>query len=185
MKIGNQLRMRQLFVACMFFVLLGAQGQTFVPDANTKVNFKIKNFGMNVDGSFTGLKGTLEFNIDDFSATKLKVTIDAKSINTGIGMRDDHLRKQEYFDVTRFPTIQFISTKIVKGNAGEGIITGKLTIKNVTKEISFPFTYAINNGSPRFKGEFKINRRDYQVGGNSMSLADELTVILDVPFKKP
>ncbi len=162
-----------------------AHGQTYIPNTDAKVNFKIKNFGSTVDGSFTGLKGILEFNEDDFSATKIKVTLDAKSIDTNIGMRDNHLRKESYFDVTRFPDIQFSSSKVVKVSASEGIVTGKLTIKKITKEITFPFTFSIANGNPRFKGEFKLNRRDYAVGGNSMSLSDDLKVILDILFKKP
>ena len=184
-KIGNELKMKLSFIACIFFVTLSAHGQAYIPNADAKVNFKIKNFGSTVDGSFTGLTGTLEFNENDFAGTKFKVSLDAKSIDTGIGMRDNHLRKSDYFDVSRFPVIEFSSTKVVKGNASEGIVTGKLTIKNITKEITFPFTFAISNGNPRFKGEFKLNRRDYAVGGSSISLADELMVILDVPFKKP
>ena len=183
--IRNELKMRHLFIAYIFFITISAHGQAYIPDSDTKVNFMIKNFGSTVDGSFTGLKGTLEFNENDFSATKFKVTLDAKSIDTGIGMRDNHLRKQDYFDVTRFPVIQFISTKVVRGSGGAGMITGKLTIKNITKEITFPFTFSVAKGNPLFKGEFKLNRRDYEVGGNSISLADELKVILDVPFKKP
>ncbi len=177
--------MRYFIVACILFVSVSAQGQSYIPDAAAKVNFKIKNFGSTVDGSFTGLRGKLEFIESDFPATKFEVTLDAKAIDTGIGIRDKHLRKKDYFDVTQFPVIQFTSTKVVKGKAGEGIVNGKLTIKNTTKEITFPFTYTITNGNPKFKGEFRLNRRDYEVGGNSISLADELTVILDIIFKKP
>jgi len=177
--------MRQLFIACIFFATVSSHGQTYIPAADAKVNFKIKNFGSTVDGSFTGLTGALEFNENDFSGTKFKVSLNTKSIDTGIGMRDNHLRKSDYFDVSQFPVIEFSSTKVVKDNASEGIVTGKLTIKNITKEITFPFTFSIANGSPRFKGEFKLNRRDYAVGGSSISLADELMVILDVSFKKP
>lgn len=174
-----------LLVGCIFFAIVSVRGQVFIPDVNTKVNFEIKNFGSIVNGSFTRLKGTLEFNENDFSGTKFKITLDANTIDTNIGMRDNHLRKQDYFDVTQFPVIQFSSTKVVKGNAGDGIVSGKLTIKNITKEITFPFTFSIANGSPRFKGEFRLNRRDYVVGGSSISLADELKVIIDVSFKKP
>lgn len=177
--------MRCIQIAFVLFISAGAHGQSYIPNTDSKVNFKIKNFGSAVDGSFTALKGTLEFNESDISATKFKVTLDANAIDTGIGMRDKHLRKEDYFDVKQFPVIQFSSTRVVEGNAGEGIITGQLTIKSITKEITFPFTYTITNDNLRFKGEFRLNRRDYRVGGNSISLADELKVILDVTFKKP
>ena len=63
-------------------------------------------------------------------------------------------------------------------------LTGTLTIKNTAKEISFPFIYSVSNGNPTFKGQFQINRRDFKVGGSSLTLADNLMVFLSVTSKK-
>jgi polyisoprenoid-binding protein YceI len=172
------------------FVLLSlyslANAQVYAPvDAQSKVNFKIKNFGSTVDGTFAGLKGSITFDASNLSGAHFDVTISTATLDTGIGLRDKHLRKPDYFDVDAFPTIRFVSSKVEKSTkVNEAIVTGKLTIKKTTKEISFPFRYGEVNGVQQFTGEFKMNRRDYAVGGKSISLSDELMVQLDVKASK-
>jgi len=171
------------FLVCLFSE---AYTQKYTPiDSESTVSFKIKNFGSTVDGSFKGLRGTINFDAFDLDNAKFDVTINAATIDTGIGMRDNHLRKSDYFDVATYSTIRFISTKVVpSAKPNEGVVTGKLTIKKTSKEISFPFTYKINNGAPQFIGEFQIDRKEYEVGGSSMTLADKLKVMLDVKASK-
>jgi len=178
--------MRFIIALCLIVLYSIVQAQVYVPvDATSKVNFKIKNFGSTVDGSFTGLKGTINFDASNLSNARFDVTINAATIDTGIGMRDNHLRKPDYFGVADFPTIRFVSSKVEKsGKANENLITGKLTIKNTTKEISFPFQHGEANDVLKFTGGFKINRRDFNVGGSSISLSDELIVLLDVSTTK-
>ncbi len=167
-----------------FYSFTTAQGYLPVDEAS-KVSFKIKNFGSSVDGNFKGLKGTIDFNPSDVINARFDVTLSTATIDTGIGMRDNHLCKPDYFGVADFPLIRFVSTKVVaSGKTSEAIITGKLTIKKITKEISFPFRYSEANGMLQFTGEFQINRRDFNVGGSSISLADELKVMIDVKTSK-
>lgn len=175
------------FISFLFIVLYSyVHAQIYAPvDATSEVSFKIKNFGSTVDGKFTGLKGTINFDASNPSTAIFDATIDVATIDTGIGMRDNHLRKPDYFDATEFPTIRFVSTKVEKsGKLNEAIVTGKLTIKRTTKEISFPFRYGETNGTLQLTGKFKINRKDFGVGTNSFSLADELIVLLDVRASK-
>jgi polyisoprenoid-binding protein YceI len=153
-------------------------------DNESSVKFKIKNFGFNVTGSFTGLAGTIDFDPNNLAACHFDVTINAKTINTGVDMRDNHLRKSEYFDVENYPQIKFVSVRISPSNkSGTLFIFGKLTIKNTTRDISFPFKATPVENGYRFDGEFKINRRDYKVGGGSTA-SDNLTVMLSVVAKK-
>lgn len=176
------------YIFALFFIVLYSivPAQVYVPvDAKSKVSFKIKNFGSTVDGSFTGLKGTINFDASNLSKAIFDVTINAATIDTGIGMRDNHLRKPDYFGVTNFPTIRFVSSNVDKsGKPNEAVVSGNLTIKNTTKEISFLFRYGETNGALHLKGEFKINRRDFNVGRSSISLSDELIVLLDVGTTK-
>jgi polyisoprenoid-binding protein YceI len=153
-------------------------------DDGSEVKFKIKNFGFTVTGTLTGLKGSIRFDPNDLPNSQFEVSIDAKTINTGIDMRDDHLRKSDYFDVENYPHIKFVSVKISPSTkSGTLFIFGKLTIKNVTKDISFPFKATPTENGYLFTGEFKINRRDFKVGGGS-TVADNLTVSLSVVAKK-
>lgn len=178
--------MKITFTSILFLFVNLAIAQQFKPvDEGSEVSFKIKNFGINVGGSFTGLKGKLVFDPDNLEGALFDVTVDAKTINTGVNQRDEHLRKEEYFDVDKYPNIHFASTKITTStNKDYLFVFGKLTIKDVTKEISFPFKATKKGEDYLFEGEFKINRRDYNVGGGSITMADELTMNLSVVGKK-
>ena len=167
------------------FATGSAMAQALAPvDESSKVEFKTKNFGFNVGGSFKGLKGSIEFDAANYAAAKFDVSIDASTINTDNGMRDNHLREESYFDVKKYPRIRFVSTKVTASNrAGTLFIFGNLVIKGETKEISFPFIAAPIDGGYEFKGGFKINRRDFKVGGSS-TISDNVIIDLDITAKK-
>ncbi|HTB26859.1 MAG TPA: YceI family protein [Puia sp.] len=153
-------------------------------DQGSSVQFKIKNLGFSVNGSFSGLDGNIQFNPNDLTTSNFDVSIDANTVNTDNNMRDNHLRSETYFDVKNYPRIRFVSTKITSSNNKEHLFMfGKLTIKNQTKDISFPFTATLTNEGYLFNGTFRINRRDFNVGGTS-TISDELEVSLNILSKK-
>jgi polyisoprenoid-binding protein YceI len=146
----------------------------------SSVQFKIKNFGFSVTGSFTGLEGTVQFDPADIAHAYFNVSIDANTVNTDNNMRDDHLRNDTYFDVKKYPRISFVSIKVTPSSKkGVLFIFGKLTIKNQTKDISFPFTAEASKDGYLFKGTFNINRKDFGVGGSSI-ISDNLDVALSI-----
>ncbi len=153
-------------------------------DAGSSIKFSIKNFGINTGGSFTGLQGNISFDRNHPDAAVFDVSIDAARINTSIDMRDDHLRGETYFDVKKYPRINFTSTKISPSPvAGEMILSGKLTIKEHSKDISFPFTATPTQDGFLFKGSFQINRKDFGVGGSG-PISNNLEVQLSILTKK-
>ncbi|MGE5106889.1 MAG: YceI family protein [Sphingobacteriales bacterium] len=153
-------------------------------DNGSSIQFKIKNFGINTGGSFTGLQGNIVFDINHPDAANFDVSIAANTVNTDNETRDNHLRNDTYFDVKNYPRIHFVSTKVTPSTkAGMLFIFGKLTIKNQTKEISFPFTATATNDGYVFKGTFSLNRRDFDVGGASI-ISDNLEVQLSILAKK-
>lgn len=179
--------MKHVFTSTIaLFVTVISFAQHYSPvDDGSEVKFKIKNFGVSVAGNFTGLKGKIIFFPDSLSASSFDVDIDANTINTGIDQRDNHLRQEEYFDVKKYPAIHFTSTKITISTDKDYLfVFGKLTIKDVTKEISFPFKAVAKDNGYLFEGEFSLNRRDYNVGGSSITMSDNLTVNLSVSGKK-
>ncbi|MFP5041465.1 YceI family protein [Parasediminibacterium sp. JCM 36343] len=162
-----------------------AIAQSYTPaDNGSSVKFVIKNLGFNVDGSFTGLRGSINYVPDNPTVSTFNVSVDANSVNTGNGKRDTHLKKDEYFDAAKYSTLHFISYKITKSASGELAVTGIITIKGVSKEINFPFTVTQQEGGIVLKGSFKLNRRDFNVGGSSMVLSDNLVVDLVIFGKK-
>lgn len=153
-------------------------------DPGSSIQFTIQNFGFDVTGSFKGVSGTINFDPQNLSNAHFDVTIDANTVNTDNSLRDGHLRGESYFDTKKYPAIRLESTKVTAGNQpGTYLISGKLTIRNTTQNISFPFTAAPVAGGYQFKGAFKIKRKDFGVGGTS-TIADELEVALNILAKK-
>ena len=163
-----------------------AFSQNYVPvDEGSKIEFKIKNFGFNSSGVFSGLKGKIHFEPSALSSSAFDVTVESNSVNTDNSMRDNHLKEDGYFDVKNYPVIRFVSQKVSASNK-EGMLESfqrKLTIKKTTKDISLPFTAKQENGAYVFDGEFRINRLDFEVGGSS-TLSDNVTVSLHVVTRK-
>lgn len=178
--------MKQITILLFFILsLTKVEAQNFVPvDEGSAIKFTIKNFGFSTGGSFTGLTGTIRFDAANSINGSFAVSINASSINTDNKSRDKHLRKEEYFDVEKHPVINLVSSSISIVKPGTFLMKSKLTIKGITKEISFPFTAAAQNNGYLFSGSFKISRRDFGVGGASMVLADNLEVSLSVFAKK-
>ena len=177
----------KLFFASLLtlFAINTSFSQEFKPtDAGSSIAFEIKNFGFNSHGSFSGLDGKISWNPKDPAKAAFDVSIAATSVNTDNNTRDEHLRKETYFDVEKYPRIRLVSTGITgPDNSGHYTFSGKLTIKNTTKDISFPFIATPLGDDVIFKGDFTINRRDFEVGGAS-TLANNLTVSLTVLAKK-
>jgi polyisoprenoid-binding protein YceI len=142
------------------------------------VTFKIKNAGLTVDGSFSGLEADIHFDPLKPAEANIKASVNSKSINTGNDMRDGHLRKAEYFDAEKFPKITLQSVKVEKTGPITFNGTFNLTMKGVTKQVIIPFTFMKIPEKTELKGTFTINRRDYGVGGSSISMSDNATVTI-------
>ncbi len=171
--------------AALSFVFLLAgiftvKAQQYKPvDDKSEVKFTIKNFGLNSNGDLKGLTGTIKFDPQNLAASSFNVSVDVNTINTGIESRDSHLKKEDYFDVARYPTISFVSTSITKTNNGYNI-SGRITIKGMERTISFPFTVENNGDALVFSGDFSLNRRDFNVGESSAVLNNTVNVTLKV-----
>lgn len=172
--------MRRFFILFLpaFIVMSFVSGDLKPVDSNEAVTFTIKNFGINTSGGIKGLKGVIKWDAANPATSVFNVTVDATTINTGIEMRDNHLKKDEYFDVEKYPVISFVSTAVTASN-----VTGSLTIKGVTRQVSFPFTVKPSGGGYLFEGSFTINRKDFGVGSGSVSLSNSVTVNLKVQAK--
>ncbi|WP_299883153.1 YceI family protein [uncultured Lacinutrix sp.] len=143
-------------------------------DVNTHVtvDFKIRNLGFNVDGYFKDTKMNVLFNKNDLANSSISGKVSVKSINTDIEKRDEHLKQEDYFDAKKYPYILFKSSKIIFKSGDTYNVTGELTIKNTTKEITIPFKIKNTTSGLELSTYFEINRRDYKVGGSSFALSN-------------
>ena len=159
--------------------------------AHSAIGFRVKHMGLvDIPGYFRDFTGTINYNAKDVSKSSVEFTAQATSVDTGVGKRDDHLRNPDFFEVEKFPTITFKSTKVEKkGNAL--MITGDFMMKGVTKQISFPFNitgFVDSRGTMKMgvTAETSLNRRDYGVNyGTNMPngvamLSDNININLQI-----
>lgn len=140
------------------------------------VGFEIKNAGLKVTGSFKDLKTNISFSALEPNKSYIFATIDANSINTGISLRDKHLKGEEFFNSTKYPGIQIKSKKVVALEDGSFMGTFDLTIKNINKSVEIPFTFSKSGTENIFSGNFELDRRDYGVGSSSMMMSDKVKI---------
>jgi polyisoprenoid-binding protein YceI len=149
--------------------------------ANARINFTVEGiFGL-VHGSFTGLQATIQFNEKDLSNSSFSASVDAKTVSTGISLRNSDLRnKEEWFNTEKYPRISFQSKKIEKTSSGYKAM-GDLTIKGITKPIEMPFTFTTKDATGVFQSQFTLQRNDFQLGKPGGTVGSVITVILNVP----
>ncbi|MEQ1733134.1 MAG: YceI family protein [Bacteroidia bacterium] len=150
----------------------------------SSVKFKIKNLGIIVEGNFGATTGIVKFDETKTTGNNIDVTVDTKTVNTKSNMRDEHLRKPEYFDVAKYPKISMKAVLFTKEKDGTYKGFFKLTLKDKTKDIVVPFTFKSTGNTGVFKGEFNINRLDYGVGKSHFSLNDFPTITIELNVAK-
>jgi polyisoprenoid-binding protein YceI len=160
-----------LIVLTLFFtfpVLNQAATWQIDPD-HSSFQFKVRHLMVsNVKGDFTKVKGAVTMDDKDISNLNVELTIDAASVNTGHAQRDEHLRASDFFDVAKYPTITFVSKKVVKDGPDRLKVTGDLTIHGVTREVTVNVegpTQEIKDPRGNFRrgaaGTSRINRKDF------------------------
>ena len=131
------------FLASLLLLLpFSGIGQT-IDSNSSKVDFSISNMKWNtVEGSFSGMQGTVSFSPDDLTTSVFEVCIDSSSVNTKNKRRDVHLKKSDFFGVDRYPKICIESTNVIRTTSGYKLI-GTLTMNGITKEVEIPFTLSL------------------------------------------
>ena len=136
-----------------------------IDPVHSNVGFTVKHMVINnVRGKFNEFTGTIV--VDNNAIQEAKGTIQTKSIDTGIAKRDEHLRSADFFDVTKYPTITFVSKRVEK-RGDETLLVGDYTMHGVTKELSLPAT--LSGPVKDFQGNYrigleakaKLNRKEY------------------------
>lgn len=135
------------------------------PEAS-EITFRATSRLMNADGHFSRFSGDVMVDPAVLTTGRITLTIDAASLDTGIEMRDNHLRSSDFFDATRFPTVAFQSVRI-EAAGRRATVVGRLTLHGVTREIAVPIDVQITNTALVASGEFIVNRGEYGINYNS------------------
>ncbi|MDC8003830.1 YceI family protein [Aureisphaera galaxeae] len=120
-----------------------------------------------IAGKFNDYSMELDMDEDDFTQSKLSVTIQVNSIDTGIPARDEHLLTADFFDVETYPEITFVSETIERTRRGY-VVIGTFTMKGVSKTLRLPLEQTGKDGKNTFgfSSRLSINRMDYGVGSD-------------------
>jgi polyisoprenoid-binding protein YceI len=142
--------------------------------AHSRVGFVARHAMVTkVRGAFNDVTGSGYFDAADPSRSHLELTIKAASIDTRNADRDAHLRGNDFLDMEQYPEIRFASTSVERADDTAYRVTGDLTIKDVTKPVTFDleFTGAVVDpfGNQRIglEGSVNINRKDWGVNWNA------------------
>ncbi len=176
------LNKKVFFSAAMLLTMISVfAASTFrINTAQSVASFTIGGpFYTTVEGKFeSGVTGTITFDANDLSTANISASVDVATISTGINMRDKHLRnKTEFFEADLYPTISFSATNVSQAKGGY-VATGDFTMKDVTKQVSVPFTFENNV----FKGDFKIDRTQFGQGA-STGVGDEVSIHFEIPVQ--
>lgn len=130
----------------------------------SEIRFSVSNMGLNsVKGTIGEMKGTVDFSVAKLATSKFETTVAVKTINTDNEERDEHLKTEDFFEVDTYPVIRFVSSSIKKSGSNYQA-TGTLTIKDISKEVTIPFSVEQSGSTKTFTGTLKIKRKDYHVG---------------------
>jgi polyisoprenoid-binding protein YceI len=176
---------------------VGDSGVYAFDKAHSFIGFKVRHMGLiEVPGFFRDFTGEVNFNSADVTKSTVAFTAKATSVDTGVTPRDNHLRTKDFFEVETYPEITFKSTKVEK-KGKSWLLTGDLTMKGVSKSITFPFDIVgwlpadeKSGGKMGIAAETTINRRDYGVNygttlpGGVMPVADDIKIVLQIEAGK-
>lgn len=176
-----------------------AATETYLFDkSHSKVGFQIRHWLTKVEGRFTEYDGKILIDRDKPANSSVEMTIQASSIDTGQERRDNHLRSADFFEVEKYPTITFKSSKVVPKEKDLYEVTGDLTMHGVTKTIVAPVRHTgfLNLGKQEkagFEITFAINRKDYGIvwnrtadqGGVMLGDDVEISVLVEANKEMP
>lgn len=169
-----------------------------IDPAHSRAEFKVKHMMIsNVKGSFSGVTGTLIEDTVDPIRSQVEATIDISSLSTGDEQRDAHLKSGDFLHHEQHPVMTFKSTKIEKKGDDEYAVTGDLTVRGVTKSVTFavegpsaPGKDPWGNTRIGLSATTKINRKDFGLTWNAaletggILVGEDVQIALDVQFIK-
>jgi len=164
-----------------------------IDPAHSQVEFAVRHLMITkVRGRFTGVKGTLVTDEADSTTSQVDVVIDVSTIDTREPQRDAHLKSPDFFDVEKYPTLTFKSTRVTGAPGDRLTVVGDLTIHGVTREVALDVTSEGRAKDPwggeraGYSATTKINRRDFGLNWNQaletggFLVGDEIAISLDL-----
>jgi polyisoprenoid-binding protein YceI len=189
--------MRSLFTAVAALLALPAAASTWKIDpAHSVATFSVRHMMVsNVRGEFGKMSGVVQQDDKDLTKSSVEVTVDTTTINTREPKRDAHLKSPDFFEVEKYPTMTFKSTRITKVDESHLKVAGNLTLHGVTKPVVFdaevtPETPAMGKTVRGVTATTKLNRKDFGLNWNKtieaggVLVGDEVVVNVEFELHK-
>ena len=141
-----------------------AAAQWSMQPKESKLTFVGEQAGAQFEGAFDKFTAEIAFDPSDLAASRFDVKIDTASVNTQDGERDTTIKSADLFDVKSFPSARYVADKFTDKGGNKYSATGKLTLRNVTRDVPIDFTFQNKGGEAWLKGTAKIKRLDFGVG---------------------
>ena len=166
--------------------------------AHSQAEFKVKHMMIsNVKGSFNGLSGTLTENPSDPTLSSVEASVDVSTVSTGDAQRDAHLKRADFFDAEKYPTMTFKSTSVKPNGDGGYNVTGDLTLHGQTRQQVFrvegpsaPGKDPWGNTRIGLSATTRISRKDYGLNWNAaletggILVGDDVQITIEAQFIK-
>jgi polyisoprenoid-binding protein YceI len=180
-----------LFVQAPSAPVLAQTSNWQIDPAHANAQFRVSHLGISkVQGEFTNVTGTVQLDEKDVTKSVVNATIDTTTVYTRNEDRDKDL-KENFFEVTKFPTMTFISKSITRGADGKLQMSGDLTLHGITK----PVTFTVEGPSEAIKDPWgnqrrgasattTIHRSDFGITKYAAMIGDDIAITLDIEFIK-
>lgn len=163
MRIHSQLRYLLILVLVCGSVALAATKWTVQPK-ESKLTFVGIQEGAEFTGVFERFTADIQFDPQDLASSRFDVKIETASASTRSDDRDETLKSDDFFAVKQYPTAHYVADHFTAKGGNKFSATGKLTIRNVTRDVPLEFTFESKNGSAWLKGGAQLKRLDFGVG---------------------
>lgn len=168
----------KLSVVFLFVLIFSSPAHATAPKwdldpAHSGIYFSINHIYSTTRGYFEDFTGMVMFSPDDLAGSRFDFEVKVKSINTGNSKRDGHLNSGDFFDSKKYPAMTFKSSAVEHVKDDQYLVKGKMTVKDVSKTVSVPFTFMGAKTHPfdnksevaGFEARMTIDRLAYHVGG--------------------
>jgi len=188
-----------LIVGLGMMMVSAAMAATWTIDpAHSAARFKVRHLMIsNVEGRFGEVTGTINYDESDVSKSSVEATIDARTIDTGAEARDKDLKSANFFEVEKYPTMTFRSTKVEKAGDGRLKVTGDLTMKGITKPIvldvdgpSRSITDPWGNVKAGASATATLNRQEFGIAwnktldGGGVVVSDQVQITIEIEMAR-
>lgn len=186
--------MKKVLLILFYFIISSpfqaVAQQWEIDPVHTNFYFEVKHTYATVRGQFMDFTGEVYFDPDNPAKSRFDFVIKVDSVDTKVGKRDTHLRSPDFFDVAEYPTITFKSSRVLHADENKYIVEGRLTIKDVSRDIALEFVYHGQRENPLKKGEIvagldtvlTIDRLEFHVGDGKFYKMGVVDKNIDILF---